>query len=118
PRVLPMTHDRPTMPRPLSFAALPLPLRERAGVRANAPVPCERPGGPGASAACPARPTRGRGTRAFNGFTLMELLVAVSLTLLMMGLISVIFDQARGAIARGTGTSDIIANSKSLSSTL
>src|SRR5690606_32319505 len=53
---------------------------------------------------------RDRGTRLIHrapgGFTLIEMIVAVSLTVLMMVLIGGIFDQTRRAVSRGMATGD------------
>ncbi len=56
--------------------------------------------------------------RNARAFTLIELIVAVSLTVLMMFLIGQIFTQTRRTISRGTGTADVLANSRAMSSQL
>ncbi len=57
-------------------------------------------------------------TRISSGFTLVELLVAVSITGLMLTFVSILFGETRRAVSQGIALSDIIANSSGISSIL
>ncbi|MEM6332766.1 MAG: prepilin-type N-terminal cleavage/methylation domain-containing protein [Planctomycetota bacterium] len=59
-----------------------------------------------------------RHTSAKSGFTLLELLVAVSISVVMMLLINLLFQQTVAAVSLGSGTSDVLHQGSSVNTQL
>jgi len=80
----------------------------------SAEDPDKRPGAPIRAFGGPQARLRAGGGRAARGFTIIEMMVAISVAVLMFSLINVIFVATQDTIIGGIGMSDVISSSRAI----